>query len=223
MADLEGAIRIAQGENEAPEKIEPRIILDQMMQASPHKITLAEIEAHPNGYDMGPLKPRLPERLKTEDSLIHCAPEMPLKDLAAFKAGLDTAQQVEFSLIGRRHIRSNNSWLHNSHRLLKGPNRCTLMIHPGDADKLGLENGDMAVVSNHVGIVEIPTEITEDIMQGVVSIPHGFGHGRKGVKLSVAASNPGVSMNDLTDPALVDDLSGNAVLNGVPVSISKVV
>ena len=223
MADLEGAIRIAQGENEAPEKIEPRIILDQMMQASPHKITLAEIEAHPNGYDMGPLKPRLPERLKTEDSLIHCAPEMPLKDLAAFKAGLDTAQQVEFSLIGRRHIRSNNSWLHNSHRLLKGPNRCTLMIHPGDADKLGLENGDMAVVSNHVGTVEIPTEITEDIMQGVVSIPHGFGHGRKGVKLSVAASNPGVSMNDLTDPALVDDLSGNAVLNGVPVSISKVV
>ena len=221
MADLDGAIRIAQGENEAPEKIDPRIILDQMMQASPHNITMAEIEAHPNGYDMGPLKPRLPERLKTEDGLIQCAPELPLKDLAEFKAGLGTTQTPQFSLIGRRHIRSNNSWLHNSHRLLKGPNRCTLMIHPDDARGLGLEDEDMAVVSNHVGTVELPAEITEDIMPGVVSIPHGFGHGRKGVKLSVAASNPGVSMNDLTDPALIDDLSGNAVLNGVPVTISR--
>ena len=95
------------------------------------------------------------------------------------------------------------------------------MIHPDDARGLGLEDEDMAVVSNHVGTVELPAEITEDIMPGVVSIPHGFGHGRKGVKLSVAASNPGVSMNDLTDPALIDDLSGNAVLNGVPVTISR--
>ena len=95
------------------------------------------------------------------------------------------------------------------------------MIHPDDAKKLGLADGDMAVVSNHVGRVELPAELTEDIMPSVVSIPHGFGHGRKGVKLSVAASNPGVSINDLTDPALIDDLSGNAVLNGVPVSISK--
>jgi len=221
MADLEGAIRLAQGENEAPVKINPREVLDQMMRSSPHKITLAEIEAHPNGYDMGPLKPRLPERLKTEDNLIHCAPDMPLKDLTAFKTEMTKQIVADFSLIGRRHIRSNNSWLHNSHRLLKGPNRCTLMIHPDDAKRVGLANGDMATVSNHVGTVDIETEITEDIMPGVVSIPHGFGHGRKGVKLSVAAGNPGVSMNDLTDPALVDDLSGNAVLNGVPVSIEK--
>ncbi len=221
MADLEGAIRLAQGENNIPEKIKPRKILDQMLQSSPHKISLAEIEAHPNGYDMGPLKPRLPARLKTADQLIHCAPELPIQDLAAFRSETTMPAEGTFSLIGRRHIRSNNSWLHNSHRLLKGPNRCTLMIHPDDAKGLGLEAGDIATVFNHVGTVDIETEITEDIMPGVVSIPHGFGHGRKGVKLSVAATNPGVSMNDLTDPALVDELSGNAVLNGIPVNIEK--
>jgi len=183
-----------------PVKIEPRVVLDQMMQSSPHKISLAEIEAHPNGYDMGPLKPRLP---------------------GAFKADFTVPAKEDFSLIGRRHVRSNNSWLHNSHRLLKGPNRCTLMIHPDDAAELGLSEGDMAEVFNHVGTVELPVEITEDIMPSVVSIPHGYGHGRKGVKLSVAQSGAGVSMNDLTDPAIVDDLSGNAVLNAVPVKIKK--
>ena len=146
-----------------------------------------------------------------------------MQDLAAFKADMKTVSQGGFSLIGRRHIRSNNSWLHNSHRLLKGPNRCTLMIHPDDAKGLGLSEGDSAQVSNHVGSIELPIEITEDIMAGVVSIPHGFGHGRKGVKLSVASTNPGVSINDLTDPALVDDLSGNAVLSGIPVEISRAV
>lgn len=221
MADLTGAIRVAKGDNEPPEKIEPRIVLDQILQSSPHKVSLAEIEAQPNGYDMGPLKPRLPERLKTDDGLIHCAPDMPMKDLAAFKADFVLADNDSFRLIGRRHVRSNNSWMHNSHRLLKGPNRCTLMIHPDDAARLGLADGDMAEVSNHVGTVELPAEITEDIMPSVVSMPHGYGHGRKGVKLSVAAEKPGVSMNDLTDPSIVDDLSGNAVLNGVPVKIKR--
>ena len=221
MADIAAAIGAAKGENAAPEKIEPRVILAQMIESSPYDITLDEIEAQPNGYDMGPLTPRLPERLKTQDGLIHCAPEMPMKDLAAFRADFTVPAKDSFSLIGRRHLRSNNSWLHNSHRLLKGPNRCTLMIHPDDAAGLGLSDGDVAVVSNHVGSVELPIEITEDIMPSVVSMPHGYGHGRKGVKLSVAAEKPGVSMNDLTDPAIVDDLSGNAVLNAVPVQIKK--
>jgi anaerobic selenocysteine-containing dehydrogenase len=221
MADIAAAIGMTQGENAAPEKIEPRVILAQMIESSPHNITLDEIEAQPNGYDMGPLTPRLPERLKTQDGLIHCAPEMPMKDLASFRADFTVPAKDAFSLIGRRHLRSNNSWLHNSHRLLKGPNRCTLMIHPDDATGLGLSDGDMAEVSNHVGAVELPVEITEDIMPSVVSMPHGYGHGRKGVKLSVAAEKPGVSMNDLTDPAIVDDLSGNAVLNAVPVQIKK--
>ena len=221
MADIAAAIGVAKGENAAPEKIEPRVILAQMIESSPHNITLDEIEAQPNGYDMGPLTPRLPERLKTQDGLIHCAPEMPMKDLASFRADFTVPAKDAFSLIGRRHLRSNNSWLHNSHRLLKGPNRCTLMMHPDDAAGLGLSDGDMAEVSNHVGAVELPIEITEDIMPSVVSMPHGYGHGRKGVKLSIAAEKPGVSMNDLTDPAIVDDLSGNAVLNAVPVQIKK--
>ena len=144
-----------------------------------------------------------------------------MKDLAVFRADFTVPAKDAFSLIGRRHLRSNNSWLHNSHRLLKGPNRCTLMIHPDDAAELGLNDGDMAAVYNHVGKVELPVEITKDIMPSVVSMPHGYGHGRKGVKLSVAADKPGVSMNDLTDPAIVDDLSGNAVLNAVPVQIKK--
>lgn len=221
MCDLHGAIKTYAGE-EPPQKVEPRIILDDIMKASPHNLTLQDVEAAPNGIDLGPLKPRLPERLKTEDKAIHCAPEPCVKDLEAFKVDFAEVQkQDSFLLIGRRHIRSNNSWMHNSHRLIKGPNRCTMMIHPKDADALGLSDGDMADVSNDVGAVQIPTELTEDIMPGVVSIPHGFGHGRKGVKLSVAAANPGVSMNDLTDPGIIDKLSGNAVLNGVPVNISK--
>jgi len=220
MIDLENALHAQKGEN-GREKIEPRVILDEIMQASPHNITLAEIEAHPNGYDMGPLKPRLPERLKTDNGLIDCAPDPLMADLAAFGRELASASSTGFSLIGRRHIRSNNSWLHNSHRLIKGPNRCTVMIHPDDAEALGLEDGDMTHVSNHVGAVELEAELTADIMPGVISIPHGYGHTGKGVKLSVASQRPGVSMNDLTDPALIDKLSGNAVLNGVPVEVRR--
>ncbi|MGB0906371.1 MAG: molybdopterin oxidoreductase family protein [Maricaulaceae bacterium] len=219
MADIEGAIRAAQGDNTAPEKIDPRTILAHMIESSPHDVTLEEIEACDNGYDMGPLKPRLPERLKTDDGKIHCAPDILLGDLLEFKAELAAPAEHKFSLIGRRHIRSNNSWLHNSHRLLKGPNRCTLMMHPDDAHEMGIAGGDNVKVFNTVGEVELPAEITEDIMPGVVSMPHGYGHGRKGVKLSVAAEKAGVSMNDLTDPSKIDTLSGNAVLNGTPVSI----
>ncbi len=221
MHGLQAAIKAQAGE-EPPAMIDPRIILDQIMKASPHKLSLKEVEAAPNGIDLGPLQPRLPERLKTDDKLIHCAPEHCVRDLEAFKAEFASAQKTDgFTLIGRRHIRSNNSWMHNSRRLIKGPNRCTMMIHPADAKSLGLDEGDMADVSNDVGSVQIPAELTEDIMPGVISIPHGFGHGRKGVRLSIASEAPGVSMNDLTDPNIVDALSGNAVLNGVPVQIRK--
>ena len=125
-------------------------------------------------------------------------------------------------MIGRRHLRSNNSWLHNAHRLVKGPNRCTLMIHSDDAQKLSLAQGDIARVSNHIGKIELPVEITDAVMPGVVSVPHGFGHNRDGVKLSVAGERPGASINDLTDPAIFDRLSGNATLNGTPVNITPV-
>jgi anaerobic selenocysteine-containing dehydrogenase len=124
-------------------------------------------------------------------------------------------------LIGRRHVRSNNSWLHNSHRLVKGKNRCTLIIHPEDAKKAGIKSGELTSVSSRVGQVEIEAEISEDIMQGVVSIPHGWGHQRKGIKLSIASKRPGVSLNDLTDDRLVDKLSGASILNGTPVQVVK--
>ena len=124
-----------------------------------------------------------------------------------------------FSLIGRRHVRSNNSWLHNSKRLVKGKNRCTVIIHPYDAAALNIENAQTVKVQSRIGQLELPAEITENIMQGVVSIPHGFGHNRQGTGWKIAEAHAGVSVNDLTDDMQIDVLSGNAVLNGVPVSI----
>ncbi|MGJ8563957.1 MAG: molybdopterin oxidoreductase family protein [Alphaproteobacteria bacterium] len=225
MHGLHTAIKERAGE-EGPAKVEPRVILSEIMKTSPHNVTFEDIENAPNGIDLGPLQPRLPERLKTEDKMVHCAPDTCTDDLMAFQVVLNEsagqASSGTYSLIGRRHLRSNNSWLHNSHRLIKGPNRCTMMIHSADAEGLGLADGDRVKVSNDVGVVELPAEITDDIMPGVISIPHGFGHGRKGVKLSVAQTAPGVSMNDLTDPGIVDKLSGNAVLNGVPVTVERV-
>ena len=218
--ELAEALRRYRGDNTPSVKMSPREILDQILKASPQKISLAEIEACPNGYDMGPLKPRLPDRLKTDDKRIHCAPDILINELEAFRECFIAYKgSADYLLIGRRHIRSNNSWLHNSHRLIKGPDRCTLMLHPDDAKALNVKQHDRIRVFNHIGEVKIAAEITEDIMPGVISIPHGFGHGRKGVKLSKAAQNPGVSINDLTDPALIDDLSGNAVLNAIPVKL----
>jgi len=214
---ITSAVRELEGAKPDP-KIEPRLMLDQILQNSPLKLDI-ETVSHPNGYDMGPLQPRLPERLKTDHGKIECFPELVIADLQVFKDTLTAPSNDNFLLIGRRHIRSNNSWLHNSRRLIKGPNRCTMMIHPDSAQDLGLADGDMARVQNSVGTVEIVTEITDDVMPGVISIPHGFGHGQKGVKLSVAQERPGVSCNDLTDPGIIDKLSGNAVLNGVPVSV----
>jgi len=125
-------------------------------------------------------------------------------------------------LIGRRQVRSNNSWMHNYPRLMRGKDRCVLLIHPEDARRLGLEDGGRAVVTSRVGSVEAPVELTDAIMPGVVSLPHGFGHHRAGVRLETASRRPGVSLNDLTDDELTDELSGNAALSGVPVEVSAV-
>ncbi|MGO2625158.1 molybdopterin dinucleotide binding domain-containing protein, partial [Psychrobacter sp. AOP29-E1-4] len=125
----------------------------------------------------------------------------------------------EILLIGRRHVRSNNSWLHNSHRLVKGKSRCTLMLHPKTAEQHGIINGQNVRVTSRVGSIVIAAEVTDELMAGVVSIPHGFGHGRKGVKQQIAQAHAGVSVNDLTDDTLIDQLSGNAAVNGVPVQL----
>ncbi len=202
---------------------EPRDSLDAMLQKSPAGLSLADVEAAPDGIDLGALKPCLPDRLCTDDKKIRVAPDILMGDLERFKIALSAQSDMKdsLSLIGRRHVRNNNSWLHNSKRLLKGPDRCTLMIHPDDAATRAIHDGDIVSVKSRVGMVSLAAEISDDVMQGIVSIPHGFGHDRDGVNLSVASAKPGVSINDLTDPALVDPLTGNAVLNGVPVIVEK--
>lgn len=200
----------------------PRDILDMLLQNGPYGLTLSEVENAPHGLDLGPLKPRLPERLQTEDNKIHLAPDILIVDLERVRAQLGSAGENGLLLIGRRHIRSNNSWLHNSRRLVKGKNRCTLMMNPEDARARNLGDGSMAEVSSRTGRVRVPVEITQDMMPGVVSLPHGWGHDLPGVSLSVAKDHAGVSVNDVTDETLFDPLSGNAAFNGVPVEVSSV-
>jgi anaerobic selenocysteine-containing dehydrogenase len=194
----------------------PQQMLDIQLKMSGKGIDLAQLEANPHGIDLGPLRPVLPGRLKTPDQCIACAPAPLLADLDRLAA---TEPEAGLLLIGRRHLRSNNSWLHNSARLIKGPPRCTLMMHPDDARARNLGTGSRAVVSSRVGTVELEVEVTDDIMPGVISIPHGFGHDRPGVKLSVAGAHAGVSVNDLTDERRFDAVSGNAAVNGVPVEV----
>jgi anaerobic selenocysteine-containing dehydrogenase len=119
-------------------------------------------------------------------------------------------------------LRSNNSWMHNSERLVKGGERCTLLLHPADAQQYGIEDGEMVDVTSATGTISIKAEVKEDMMPGVVSIPHGWGHARTGVKMEVAQAHPGVSINDLTIPGFVDQLSGNAAFSGVPVRVRKI-
>lgn len=189
-------------------------------------LCVSSLKNYPHGIDLGSLQSCLPERLFTANKRIKLAPAAFLQDLPRLrKRAIELAKSSdseEFLLIGRRHVRSNNSWLHNSHRLVKGKHRCTMMIHPENAKSLALSDGDLAEVKSSVGSVQIETEVTDSIMPGVISIPHGWGHSRPGSKLSVASKRPGVSANDLTDDHLVDRLSGTSVFNGVPVSVAKV-
>ncbi len=200
-------------------QLTPEMIIDMGLRKGSYELTLEDLKANPHGIDLGPLKSQLPERLLFEDKKIRLIPGIFAKDMERLLQSSKTEKNGKLLLIGRRHLRSNNSWMHNSHRLVKGRNRCTLMIHPKDAHKRELEEGANAVVMSKVGMVSIPVEITEKIMEGVVSIPHGWGHNRKGTKLRVAEAHAGVSINDITDDTLVDELTGNAAVNGVPVVV----
>ncbi len=182
-------------------------------------LSLAKLRKHPEGFDFGPLQSTFPERLRTEDGAIDLAPTRIVEDLARLDARFAEDPPADsLSLIGRRQLRSNNSWMHNTQRLMKGKDRCTLMIHSEDAARIGVKSGDMVTVSSRVGKVDAPAEVTNDMMPGVVSLPHGFGHGREGVQLRVASERPGVSINDLTDDAVLD-MSGNAAFCGIPVTV----
>lgn len=189
--------------------------------AVPDGMSLDVFADNPHGIDFGPLEPRLPRALRTESGTIELAPAIITDELArlADTIGADPSD-TGLVLIGRRHLRSNNSWMHNMEPLVKGRSRCTLQIHPDDAARLDIVDGAEAVVASRVGSVTAPVEVTDEVPAGVVSLPHGWGHDLAGTRSTVAARHAGVNSNLLTDPELLDPLSGNAVLNGIPVTVS---
>jgi anaerobic selenocysteine-containing dehydrogenase len=207
----------------------PRRLVDLGLRNGPygwrtrHHLSVRKLEANPHGIDLGPLQPCLPQRLMTERHRLQLAPEVLVQDLARVERellGPNSHRSGDgLRLIGRRQLRSNNSWMHNSHRLVKGPERCTLLMHPEDARARGLITGQIVRVRSRVGSVPIRLELTESIMPGVVSIPHGWGHGRPGVQLRVAREHAGVSINDLTDDQAVDELLGTAAFSGTLVEV----
>ena len=184
-------------------------------------ITFSDLLAAPHGLDLGPLVPSLYERLETEDGKIDCAPAALVADVERFRATQSERAAGTFSLIGRRDLRSNNSWMHNSQRLIKGKPRTQLLMHPDDLAALQLSEGQLVEVRSAAGAVRIEVQATDAMMRGVVSLPHGFGHNRPGTRLGIAEQHAGVSYNDLTDGS-VDAVSGNAALNGLTVQISGV-
>jgi hypothetical protein len=156
-------------------------------------LSLAKVREAPHGIDLGPLEPRLPDALATEDARVELAPELALGDVDRLRAALERRSDG-LLLIGRRHLRSNNSWMHNVHALAKGPERCTLLVHPEDAERLGLEDGGRAKVRSRVGEVLAPVVVSDEVMPGVVSLPHGFGHGGQGgghLRLKASLSSTG--------------------------------
>jgi len=200
--------------------------LDYMLQFSTYaapKLSVSELKKHPHGIDYGALKSQLPERLFTQDKKIELAHPLFIKDLERLNKTLEVKEDKNypFSLIGRRHLRSNNSWMHNSQRLIKGKERCTLLMNADDAHQLKLKNSEKVSVTSNVGSVILPVEIDDCMMSKVVSMPHGWGHHRKGVKLEIAQKHAGVSINDLTDPNRLDDLTGNADFSGTRVKIER--
>ena len=200
----------------------PEEKLDLGLKFGPHKLSLQQLKDHPSGIDLGDLKPVLPERLIHENKKIQLAPTLFVDDLKRVrKALIETPNEANFPfmLIGRRHLRDNNSWLHNSEKLMKGHNRCTLMMHPNDAKALNINEKDIVKITSRVGSVEVVAEITEQMMPGVMSMPHGYGHSRKGVKMHVAQQHAGVSVNDLTDEMVLDELTGNAAFSNVRVRV----
>ncbi|MGP5336660.1 molybdopterin oxidoreductase family protein [Psychrobacter maritimus] len=201
----------------------PKFMLDQGLRRGPYAgMTLNKLKKNPHGFDLGPLKRMLPQALKHKDKQIHLNVDFYQADLERVQEMMQDYDDKQVLLIGRRHVRSNNSWLHNSYRLVKGKPRCTLMLHPETAKEYGIEDGQNVKVSSRVGSVIITAEVTDELMPRVVSIPHGWGHGRKGVKQKIAQAHAGVSVNDLTDNTLIDQLSGNAAVNGVPVQLEAI-
>jgi anaerobic selenocysteine-containing dehydrogenase len=200
----------------------PKQQLDVLLRTGGHGLSVGRLAKTPGGVDLGPLEPQLPGRLRTPTQRIDLAGPVILDAIAALDAARDETPADHLLLIGRRHQRDNNSWLHNSTRLTKGRPRHHLLIHPDDAVCRGLADGDRVRVTSRAGSVEIECALTDDMMPGVVSLPHGYGHNRPGVRLREATALPGVSMNDLADPAHTESVGANAVLNGIPVTVDSI-
>lgn len=238
-SDLTKRLELKRAGKELPKdivktKLTPASIIDHALKSGPYgnkgtqnrEMSLELLKNSPHGVDLGPLQPSFPERLYTEDKRIHLFPDILKEDLPRLKSKFlewekFSSDKSQFLLIGRRHLRSNNSWMHNLPKLMTGKPRCTMMIHPIDANHLGIFNEEEVIVESSVGKIQIPVEITEELMQGVVSIPHGFGHNRGGTNQKVATEFSGVSINDLTDDQTIDEFSGNAAFSGIKVLIKK--
>lgn len=188
---------------------------------NPGGLTLEKLKASPNGINYGPMVPRIPEVLGTSDGKIRLAPAYLLDDLPRLARRI-TREPDDLVLVSRRHLRSNNSWLHNVGPLMKGRDRCTLLMHKDDAVRRGLSDGDLVAVRSAGGCIEVPLELTEAIKPGVVSMPHGWGHGKPGTRLTIANASPGVNTNVLSPPDFLDEPSGNGALNGIPVEVTAV-
>jgi len=233
--DLRGASMTTRAEVRLRERLGPERILALGLRAGPwgfgggvrqglRGVSLAKLKAAPHGIDLGPLQPCLPARLprrRDGEPHIDLAPAPFVQDLQRLRAELLDRAAVpdELLLIGRRQLRSNNSWMHNVPKLMTGKPRCTLLVHPDDAARLGLADGRPARVTSRVGSVVAPAQVDDGIMPGVVSLPHGFGHDREGTRQTVATAHAGVSINDITDDQRIDALSGVAAFSGVPVRV----
>lgn len=210
-------------------RVGPARLVDLMLRTGPYQLTLADLEAHPHGYDLGPLQPRLPEVLRTPSGAVELAPQMLIDDTARLQAHLDESRAAPpradgdgLVLVGRRDLRSNNSWMHNVSVLVSGPPRCTLHVHPDDAAALDLVDGAEATVTSRTGSISLPVQVTDAVRRGVVSVPHGWGHGADGTSMTVANAHAGANVNILADAEVLDPLSGNAVLNAIPVAVAAV-
>ena len=210
-------------------RLRPDRVLDLMLRLGPHgalrggktRLTLRRLKKKPHGIDLGSLQPCFPQRLKTKNRRADLAPALFLGDLGRLEASM-SASVEGLVLIGRRQLRSNNSWLHNAPRLMRGQPRCVLLIHPDDAATREITDGDRVALSSRAGRVEVTAALDDGMMPGVVSLPHGWGHAKKGARLSIANESGGESINDVTDDLFFDELTGNAAFSGVPVEVEGV-
>lgn len=217
---LTTALEEARGIKKAAKPLTPEFMIDQGLRMGQVGLDLSTLKAHPHGIDLGSLKQSFPHRLMNENHQIDLFPEI---YRGALRESLEKLPlHDKMLLIGRRNLRSNNSWLHNSQRMVKGPNKCTALIHPDDAQRLAITEGQLVEVKSKVGQITLPAELTTDMLSGVISIPHGWGHDRPGVALHIAGEHAGVSFNDLVDDQEADPLTGVAIITAVPVEVSPV-